>query len=323
MGELAGALFTSHAWVNRPWPEWKVERSIRHLRADVPVESDEEMADKSRRMLAASATLKKKLTELSPDVLVIFGDDQYELFRFANFPAISVYLGAQFTGRAGTGQRTAPGHPTFATALLTGLMARGFDPAFSMAEPEGSRGMSHAVMNPLGYYDAWEIPTVPLLMNAYYAPQVSATRHLEVGRAVREVVEEFPDDLRVVVIGSGGLWHTPRRDGAYLDESFDRRGLELLAAGDGAAWATHFDGYRVPGGDTSQDLARDVPPEEMRGGDHVTHLPGRGGPQGGTREACNWIAAAGAVDGAPSVIVDYVPLYAAPIGVGFAYCDDL
>ncbi len=192
-----------------------------------------------------------------------------------------------------------------------------------MGLPEGRRGMAHAIMNPLGYYGAWSIPTVPLLMNAYYAPQLSARRHYEVGRATRDVIEEYPDDLRVVVIGSGGLWHTPRREGAYLDEEFDRQGLRYLAKGEIAAWADYFDDYRIPADDTSQDLGRDVPPEEMRGGDHATHLPSRGGPQAGTRETCNWIGAAGVVDGRPSVIVDYVPLYAAPIGVGFAYCDDL
>jgi hypothetical protein len=322
MAQLAGVIYTSHAWVDRPWPEWKVERQIRHLRADVPLDSDEEMAAKSARMLAASATLKEKLFALEPDLLLIFGDDQYEYFQFDNFPAISVYLGEEFEGRAGPERQSAKGHPAFATALLTGLMARGFDPAFSMGPPPGRRGMAHAIMNPLHYYGAWSIPTVPLLMNDYYAPQVSARRHLEVGRAAREVIEEYPEDLRVVAIGSGGLWHTPRREGAYLDEDFDRRGLDHLSRGEIAAWAEHFDGYAIPNGDTSQDLGRDVPPEEMRGGDHVTQLPGMGGPQAGTRETCNWIGAAGTAEGRPAVILDYVPLYAAPIGVGFAYCDD-
>ena len=36
MAELAGVIYTSHAWVDRPWPEWKVERAVRHLRATCP-----------------------------------------------------------------------------------------------------------------------------------------------------------------------------------------------------------------------------------------------------------------------------------------------
>ena len=48
-------------------------------------------------------------------------------------------------------------------------------------------------------------------------------------------------------------------------------------------------------------------------------MPGFGGPQGGTRETCNWIAAAAVADGRPATLVDYVPVYASPIGAGFAY----
>jgi hypothetical protein len=44
------------------------------------------------------------------------------------------------------------------------------------------------------------------------------------------------------------------------------------------------------------------------------------GPQGGTRETCNWIAAA-AVAAKPATFVEYVPVYASPIGCGFAYWD--
>jgi hypothetical protein len=49
-------------------------------------------------------------------------------------------------------------------------------------------------------------------------------------------------------------------------------------------------------------------------------MPVLGGPQGGTREIANWIATAAAA-GKPATIVDYVPVYASPIGCGFAYWD--
>ena len=71
------------------------------------------------------------------------------------------------------------------------------------------------------------------------------------------------------------------------------------------------DGYQVPAGDRSQDLL-------ARGRD-VTGMPGPGGPQGGTREACTWIAAAAVAEHRPAVVVDYVPVYASPVGAGFAY----
>ena len=77
------------------------------------------------------------------------------------------------------------------------------------------------------------------------------------------------------------------------------------------AMVAHFDAYRIPEGDTSQDIG-------VRGR-AVTGMPAFGGPQGGTRETCNWIAAAGAVDGSTATIVDRVPIYASPIDAAFAY----
>ena len=52
-------------------------------------------------------------------------------------------------------------------------------------------------------------------------------------------------------------------------------------------------------------------------------MPDLGGPQGGTRETCNWIAAAAVADGKPATVIDYVPVYASPIGCGFAYWQNL
>jgi hypothetical protein len=39
----------------------------------------------------------------------------------------------------------------------------------------------------------------------------------------------------------------------------------------------------------------------------------------GTGETRNWIAAAATVDGMPGTVVDYVPVYASPVGIAFAY----
>ena len=89
--------------------------------------------------------------------------------------------------------------------------------------------------------------------------------------------------------------------------------LAHLAKGDIKAMAAHFDGYRVPHDDTSQDVGARGP--------EVTGMPGPGGPQGGTRETCAWIAAAAAVEGRTATIVDRVPIYASPIDTAYAYAN--
>jgi hypothetical protein len=154
-------------------------------------------------------------------------------------------------------------------------------------------------------------PIVPILINCFYAPQPTAARCYQLGRAVREITEEYPDGLRVALVGSGGLWHTPQKQDAWLNEAFDEVLLGHMAKGDIKAMAAFFDAYRIPEGDLSQDIGTR--------GKGVTGMPAFGGPQGGTRETCNWIAAAGAVEGRTATVIDRVPIYASPINAAFAY----
>ena len=54
---------------------------------------------------------------------------------------------------------------------------------------------------------------------------------------------------------------------------------------------------------------------------NVTGRPSPGGPALGTRETCAWIAAAAVTEGRPTTIVDYIDVYASPVGNAFAYGD--
>jgi hypothetical protein len=323
-----------------PPENWNEVRSKRSLREDVPMDDLEENQRKSARIQNAFGSLKAKIKEVNADVLVVFGDDQLECFDFNNFPGMAVYVGEEYEGHtsgrdslardAGVAGQGAPGfggsreaapkarvmnHPELAVGILTGLMQRGFDPAFCMDMPKPERGIGHAILRPAESLTDFDKPIVPILLNCYYAPQPTASRCYELGKAVRDIIEKHPSDLRVAVVGSGGLWHTPGAKDAYLNEDFDRNELAFLEAGDIRGMAEYFDNYEIPNGDASQYVG-----ERGRGS---TGMPGFGGPQGGTRETCNWIAASGVCDGSKSTIVDYVPVYASPVGAGFSYCVDL
>jgi hypothetical protein len=310
-----------------PPDHWNQIRASRALRADVPVDSLAVNQAKGERIKKALASLRKHLAAANPDVILIFGDDQRECFDFENFPAFAVYVGDEYegslfrteppyTGPIPADATPAPraqlaGHREFAVSLLKGLMENGFDPAFSMEMPRPERGVGHAFLRPLQSLTDLKVPAVPVFLNCYYAPQPTAMRCYQFGRAVREAIEAMPADLRVAVIGSGGLWHTPGATDAYLDEEFDNTILDYLRKGDAKGMAKFFDAYEIAGSDSSQDVRQRTA--------SATGMPGFGGPQGGTRETCNWIAAAAVAEGCPATVEDYVPVYASPIGAGFAY----
>ena len=106
--------------------------------------------------------------------------------------------------------------------IIEQLMEAQFDVAHTRRLPDGA-GMAHAfgfvyqrIMAPQG--DAAQTPTVPLMINTYYPPnQVTPQRCYEFGRAVRQAVESWKDDLRVGVIASGGLSHFVVDGGAGSD----------------------------------------------------------------------------------------------------------
>jgi hypothetical protein len=223
---------------------------------------------------------------------------------------------AQQIGRHAPAGATFKGHPDLATALLCGVMKRGFDPSFCMDMPKPDRGLAGGVIRTMEELtDFPNIPAVPVMMNLYFAPQPTGMRCYEFGKAVREVIEEHPSDLRVAVVGSGGLWHTPNAKDAWLNVDFDLKTLELLKVGDIRGMAEHFDSYVIPQDDASQYTS-----ERSR---NITGMPSPGGPALGTRETCAWIAAAGVVDGSEHVIVDYIDAYASPVGNAFAYCTNV
>jgi len=347
MAKVVGVINTAHTPFCYMAPErWNEVRSNRSLREDVPLDSLEENLKKKDRIEAGFATLRQQFAEMKADVAVVCGDDQLECFDFTNFPSFAIYVGEEFEGHTsnrdanlfGRGGNTQPhgddahggaatatatrpvapgmarleGHPGLGIGILTGVMKRGFDPAFSMDMPKPEKGIGHAFLRPAESIMDFKTPVVPVLLNCYYAPQPTAVRCYEFGKALKEAIEEYPEDLRVVIIGSGGLWHTPGAKEAWLDEDFDRTALQFLEAGDIRGMAEHFDNYQIPDGDVSQYIG-----EKGRG---ATGMPGFGGPQGGTRETCNWITAAGASDGHKTTIVDYIPVYASPVGVSFSYC---
>jgi hypothetical protein len=249
------------------------------------------------------------LAEAKPDVVVIVGDDQDELFSTANMPALAIYYGAEVRtkkwpitpetpayrlevvkGYAMDRVHVFPGAPSFATALIRSLVADAIDvAAVATIEDPLTAGIGHAygfVVNRL--FGGKSIPIVPVLLNTFHGPNVPMpARCYDVGVALRKAIEASPEDLRVAIVASGGLSHF------VVDEDLDRRILKAMCSGDG---------------------------ETLRA------LP-VGALNAGSSEIRNWITVAGAIHGMTNRWTEYQPLYRTPagtgIGVGFAVWDPI
>lgn len=262
------------------------------------VVTPEILAAKERACSAALDRLGEALAEAAPDVVVIVGDDQRELFSAANQPAIAIFHGeeivtsdkfgdedsADWVKDMGRGYlmddtHVVPGASDFALELIRGLVDAHFDVATcARVDDAKTAGFGHAygfIVKRL--FRGRSIPVVPILLNTYYGPNVpSAARCHDLGLALRRVIEASPSALRVAVVASGGLSHF------VVDEQLDHQVLDALTSGDAAG-------------------LRSIP---------------RGALNSGSSEILNWIVTAGAASGLPLRWKDYQPLYRTPAGTG-------
>ncbi len=215
-----------------------------------PELTPERFAARHDEAQAAVERLKDSVRRAELDALIIVGDDQKELFHEDHLPSFLVYYGdtirnvplsPSFKGpewsRLATARyyeekepREYPVAAPLALHLINGLIDREFDVASSNGlRPGEGEGHAHAFVRKR-LMENQSLPVVPVFINTYYPPnQPTPRRCWNLGQAIREAVESYPADMRVGIVGSGGLSHF------VVDEELDRGVIDALARHDGAA----------------------------------------------------------------------------------------
>jgi hypothetical protein len=164
---------------------------------------------------------------------VIYNDHMDHFFLNA-YPTFALGVGDEFpVADEGTGARPFPpvqGMPDFAWHLLRSLVADEFDMTIAQ-----DLEVDHGVVSPLPMLDfdhgqGWQFPIVPLAVNVIVHPLPSPLRCWKLGKAIARGVASYPEDLRLVIVGTGGLSHqlTGPRFG-YVGADWDRHFMQLLA----------------------------------------------------------------------------------------------
>jgi len=80
-----------------------------------------------------------------------------------------------------------------------------------------------------GQPSAWPFKVIPLCVNVVQYPPPTGARCYKLGQAIRRAVETFPEDLRVVIYGTGGMSHQLQGERAGLiNRKFDTDFLDNL-----------------------------------------------------------------------------------------------
>ncbi|MEV4241617.1 hypothetical protein AB0J47_41425 [Nocardia sp. NPDC049737] len=250
--------------------------------------------DDWRRCQAALTRLREDFRRVAPDVVLIVGDDQRELFSENNQPAMAISAApamstgllddhdSEFLKDAARSylmddEFAFAGHAALADDLARGLTNEGFDIAWMNAAPPGT-GFGHAYGFPIHkFLQPDPVAVIPFMLNTYYPPnQPSPRRCFELGRALRAAAAASPIDARIAVLASGGLSHF------VVDEALDRQVLSAIVSKDAEALCA-------------------LPAALLNSG---------------SSEIRNWITAAGAMEGRPVDWSEYVPIVRSAAGTG-------
>jgi len=264
----------------------------------------ERFREKDRLCQQALAALADRLAAADPDVVIVIGDDQKELFREDCVPAIAIFTGDEAVDLA-PGPRVLE-HPSIELAAwarhgeqpekypIDGPLARylaatltqdGFDIA-TLVKQHPRRPLGHAftfVRRRLMDLKRPPIPMIPIMLNTFYPPnQPTPARCYALGQALRRAIDAFGPQRNVAIVASGGLSHF------VVDEALDHRVLAGLI-------------------EHQPDLLTSIPLEKL---------------ESGSSEIRNWIVVAGACENFEVEVVDYVAAYRSRAltgcGMGFA-----
>jgi protocatechuate 4,5-dioxygenase beta chain len=237
------------------------------------------------------AELRRRLEATRPDVIVGVANDHLLNFHPGHVPDWCVGTAAQWQGPAAW-FRDWINVPDYQVAGEREL-------ARHIVRASGRKGFNLDYRDDLLFDDNWsvplhyltpahDIPLVPIHMNCVLPPMPPVQRCFEFGQVLAEVVQAWPQHLRVAIMATGGLSHDPGGPKYFgVDEAFDRWFLGLLGEGD------------------PQQVLRECTLDKMMAaGD------------GGTTELLAWIVALGAVGRRKADTAFYVPSVPLRCGMG-------
>ena len=172
------------------------------------------------------------LAERKPDVLVMIYNDHITSFFFDHYSQFALGVGDRYwAADEGGGPRKLPpiaGHPALAQHLANSLVADEFDLSYFQR-----KGLDHGCFSPLSvlwpHDPSWPGAIVPLQVGVLQFPIPSARRCFKLGQSLRRAIESFPQDLKVAIVGTGGLSHQVHGERAGFNNTpWDMEFLELL-----------------------------------------------------------------------------------------------
>ena len=184
------------------------------------------------------ASVTAELEAMRPDLIVMYDTDHLNTFFFDNLPVFAMGVAEAFEGPSDEPRAvpvyTIRSRPDVAAHLRRAAIEAGFDLALVQ-----DFTVDHSVVVPLHFMTPrMQVPVIPVFVSGHVPPLPSARRCYELGLAVKRAIETWPEQLRVVVIGSGsfslevfGPRIAPGKSDGVPDPDWARRVCALVEQG--------------------------------------------------------------------------------------------
>jgi protocatechuate 4,5-dioxygenase beta chain len=195
---------------------------------------------------------KQWIADLAPDVIIEVYNDHASAFSLDIIPTFAIGCAPEFPiADEGWGPRKVPpvvGHPQLAWHIAQSTILDEFDMTI-VNNMEVDHGLTVPLSLMFGQPERWPVPVIPVAVNVVQYPPPTGHRCYNLGKAIRKAVESYPEDLRVVVFGTGGMSHQLQGPRAGLiNAEFDNAFLdELIADPARAAQRPHIEYVREAG----------------------------------------------------------------------------
>ncbi len=152
----------------------------------------------------AIAQAREFVRDYDPELVVIFSPDHYNGFFYKVMPPFCIGTSANGVGDYGTYAGPLDVPENLAADCANAVLGAGVDVAVS-----ASMDVDHGTVQPLEklFGDATSRPVIPIFVNAVAVPLGPLHRCRALGAAVGNYLAT--QDKRVLVLGSGGLSHSP------------------------------------------------------------------------------------------------------------------
>ena len=185
-----------------------------------------------RPFFVAYPRAREWLADVSPDVAVLIYNDHGLNFFLDKMPTFAIGAAAEYRNAdEGWGLPTVPpfpGDPQLSWHIIESVMADEFDVTTCQ-----EMLVDHAFTVPLQLLwpgrNRRDVRTVPIALNTIQHPLPSPTRCFKLGQAIGRAIDSYPEDVRVVVIGTGGMSHQLDGERAgFINKEFDLLCLDKI-----------------------------------------------------------------------------------------------